>query len=375
VIVSTPDTQHNLPTESNLPSGDVSPTAVGLALGAGEASTQTVSVTLPASVPEQGYADVVFLVDESFAMEQIPTQSGLPSKQAWIGDAAREIDAALQDRGIVSNRFGLVGLRGPGDISELPLDLFPVRELGTVDYYSIITGGIGTTADSIATGDLDGDRDVDFVTATGAVMLVFLNEGDGHFAPGVPYHPTVPGFLSLALADFNGDDVLDVAASTDAGAQTEGSLSILLGRGDGTFEPSTSVSLPAPAGPRVGYQIEVADLNKDGFSDVVVPLEELDTTSVDELRIFLGQRDGQLSAPIVHHLGQADTNIHPDSVSSGDFDGDGNLDLVLTSHSSSDPVVSILFGNGDVTFGGLTHYPIVSNPDGPNFAMVTVADV
>src|SRR4030095_128048 len=89
---------------------------------------------------------------------------------------------SLQARGIGPNRFGLIGI---SDSVHRSPHRIPVRELGTLDYYSLAKDGFAWSANHIVTGDLDQDGDVDFVTGT---PLVFLNEGDGHFAPGVAYY-------------------------------------------------------------------------------------------------------------------------------------------------------------------------------------------
>lgn len=112
---------------------------------------------------------------------------------------------------------------------------------------------------------------------------------------------------AVAVADFNGDGIPDIAVSDSNSSQTL--LAILLGKGDGTFTPvSTS--------PTVGLypdSIAVADYNGDGIPDLAV-------TSVDDnlVTVLLGVGDGTFtSAP------QLSTVSTPQSVATGDFNGDG----------------------------------------------------
>ena len=88
--------------------------------------------------------------------------------------------------------------------------------------------------------------------------MVLLGAGDGTFLPGVKYQ-TGPGPLALGLADLNGDGHLDIITANYG----DGTLSLLLGNGNGTFQPQ----LIFPAGG--AGQFGAADLNGDGKIDLI----------------------------------------------------------------------------------------------------------
>ena len=143
------------------------------------------------------------------------------------------------------------------------------------------------------------------------------------------------GPQSVAAADFNGDGKQDLAVANSS----DNTVSILLGKGDGTFTLACSPSTTAcPATGTSPVWVVAADFNNDGKQDLAVVNSVSSTVS-----ILLGNGDGTFQAKI-----DAATGTSPVSVAAGDFNGDGNLDLAIA-NSGSD-TVSILLGNGDGTF-------------------------
>jgi len=140
--------------------------------------------------------------------------------------------------------------------------------------------------------------------------------------------------VSVAAGDFNRDGIPDLVANNDNyGNGYTDSLSILLGKGDGTFNPPSPLPLD-----NVPDQVAVADFNADGIDDLAVTCR-----SAGKVAIMLGRSDGTFaaatyfnSAPDVQYLAIAD------------FNGDGKLDIVTGAVSSS--TISTLLGNGDGTF-------------------------
>src|SRR5437762_1688878 len=146
---------------------------------------------------------------------------------------------------------------------------------------------------------------------------------------------------SVALGDFNGDGKQDLAVAN----QTDGTVSILLGKPDATF--SAQVDLVAGASP---VHVLTGDFNGDGRLDLAVV-----NNGSNSVSILLGNGDGTFHASADYGAGAA-----PVWASTGGFNGDGKLDLAVA--SSADNTVSVLLGNGDGTFRARTDFPVGAQP-------------
>ncbi len=94
--------------------------------------------------------------------------------------------------------------------------------------------------DGVAVGDFNGDGILDLVTANylDNTVSVLLGKGDGTFAPQVTYAVgSIP--RNVAVGDFNGDGKLDLAVAN----QGDNTVSVLLGNGDGTFAPQVTYAV------------------------------------------------------------------------------------------------------------------------------------
>src|SRR5450631_603549 len=89
----------------------------------------------------------------------------------------------------------------------------------------------GLQSDAIVVADLNGDGKLDLVVGSSDSVCVLLGKGDGTFQPAVAY-PSGAMANSLGVADMNGDGHLDIVAGN------ANNLSVLLGNGDGTFQPA-----------------------------------------------------------------------------------------------------------------------------------------
>jgi len=155
--------------------------------------------------------------------------------------------------------------------------------------------------------------------------------------------------VSLAVGDFNGDGKLDLATSNqDPGNQSFHSISILLGKGDGTFSAATNY----PSGLYPSSIVSV-ELNADFKIDLVVA----NNTSPGTLSVFLGNGNGTFGSATTYS-----TESSPISVAVGDFNEDSKPDLVTANYTTGG-TVSILVGKGDGSFHAPTNYEVGRFPE------------
>jgi uncharacterized protein YfaP (DUF2135 family) len=219
--------------------------------------------------------------------------------------------------------------------------------------------GSGKNPSGMAVGDFNRDGRADVVVADEGArgISVLLGNGDGTFQKNGNYKTGIePG--SVAVGDFNGDGILDVAVTNYCGSDptcqnNKGSVSILLGKGDGTFIPYAEYA--TGAGPE---SVVVSDFNGDGKADLAVAIFNcVHGCGPGSVSIFLGNGDGSFQTPQDFATGTG-----PTSVAVGDFNGDGKKDLALT--NEMDNTVSILLGNGNGTFRTHMDYATALAPAG-----------
>ena len=186
------------------------------------------------------------------------------------------------------------------------------------------TGGDGIDAPySVAVGDFNGDGKPDLVTADEILnqSSVLIGNGDGTFQPYVAY-TTGDDSRKVVIGDFNRDGHLDFAVSGSAG------VSVLLGNGDGTFQPQIFYPFASNDNP---YML-TADLNGDGILDLAVASTggSSGTDTAGFVSVMLGKGDGTFNSPVVYP-----TNGYSVAVEAADFKGNGVLDLVTTNYYAS----------------------------------------
>jgi hypothetical protein len=143
--------------------------------------------------------------------------------------------------------------------------------------------------------------------------------------------------LLIVTADFNHDGNLDLVVSSKATPQ----VFVLLGNGNGTFGPEIAFSTLGPAS-----SLAVADFNNDTHLDLAIAVP-----SRNSIVILLGAGNGSFSSPTELPAGTFPTDA-PIGVVAGDFDEDGNHDLMSISVGSN--VIQFVKGNGNGTFGPYT---------------------
>src|SRR3989442_1524366 len=127
-------------------------------------------------------------------------------------------------------------------------------------------GSGGNSPGSVVVADVNGDGKPDLILAGGAIG-VLLGNGNGTFQAEVSYSGGGTAADSVAVSDVNGDGKLDLIVSNQfTGTGTSnGGVGILLGNGDGTFQPA----LTYYSGGQNAHSIAVGDINGDGRPDIV----------------------------------------------------------------------------------------------------------
>jgi hypothetical protein len=229
------------------------------------------------------------------------------------------------------------------------VDCFSIRNPFPAVSFGDTSINLGALGVALATADLNGDGRLDLITLNGELagtLSVLLGNGDGTFQTPVQYSI---GYApsGIVAADFNGDGYLDLVFINDPD-DTSKALSVMLGNGDGSFQPPVNTTLDIS---EAFSSTSVGDFNRDGKLDVA--LAEYPGSQV---AVLLGNGDGSFQPPINSSAGNS-TLV---SLVTGDFNKDGKLDLAVSTYSPSS--VEVLMGNGDGTFQTGGQNSITGNP-------------
>ncbi|MFL5753125.1 MAG: T9SS type A sorting domain-containing protein [Bacteroidia bacterium] len=264
--------------------------------------------------------------------------------------AASNIVVGTSPNFVISGDFNMDGKKDLGIANNGSDNLSILLGNGSGSFSSTLinTNGIGPTALCSSDFNLDGFEDLACTNSTSGDISVFIGNGLGGFAAPVLY-PCGSSPVSIACADFNNDSKKDLVV--------EGR--ILFGSGSGTF---TSVSRPYIG---ASYFMIGADYNLDANNDLVV-------VSGSYVVIMLGDGSGSFVTDYY-------TGTNPRFVLSGDYNSDGNPDIISSNQSGNNISLLINRGNGDFdTAGnfavGTTPYSLCTNDfNGDGFKDVAVA--
>jgi hypothetical protein len=233
------------------------------------------------------------------------------------GDFNRD---GIQDLAVVNQGDGTVSVQlGNGD--------------GTFRFSASYAVGFIDNGEFIAVADFNGDGYADLaVSGYDDTQAILLGNGDGTFQQRV-LHPiaVTSGFTGMTVGDIDGDGRVDLISTGFFNGA--GQLIVQLGNGDGTFQ-SPLISALADT----QNAVTVADVNGDGFPDVVVA-----GANNNNVGVLLGNGNGTFQPPVTYPTGR-----QPQYIAAGDLNGDGFPDLVVT--NGADNTVSVFLGKGDGTF-------------------------
>ena len=197
------------------------------------------------------------------------------------------------------------------------------------------TGGGGPN--SVKVADLNGDGKSDLAFACyGDCVSVLLGNGNGTFQSPKTFS-TGSSPSSITVGDMNGDGRPDLAVANSGNSNIPSTtISVLLGNGDGTFQPQQALfSGKTPS------SIVIGDINNDGKPDLAVAWGY----GIATVSVFLGNLNGTFQPQTSFAAGSGTY-----SVTYSDFNMDGKTDLVVANYSSN--TVSILLGNANGNFTG-----------------------
>ncbi len=212
---------------------------------------------------------------------------------------------------------------------------------GTYGARSDIDMGESARPNSVAAADFNGDENIDMaaVNSWTDTVTILLGNGNGTFGTATDY-AAGDGPQCVKAADFDSDGDFDLVVANNVG----GSISIFLGNGDGTFGAKTDYYMG------VGAQaIVVTDINNNGPLDVATANWNQGT-----IAIRLGYGDGTFTDKT-----DVPANLAITDIAAGDFNGDGRPDLVSVNQGSGD--VSVRLNIGGRTYGSAVDYEMGVN--------------
>jgi hypothetical protein len=305
---------------------------------------------VPAATAPGGPGFTLTVNGAGFVAASVVNWNGSPRITTFV--SSKQLTATILASDIATASTASVTAANPtpgGGVSNP--QFFSIATAGTsVSFAPAVTySSGGTDLASLVVADVNGDGKPDIIVAnSGASVGVLLGNGDGTFQPALltdiaPAGGFAGQFNSVAVADVNGDGKPDLIVATCCLSNGDGAAAVLLGNGDGTFQPPATYD----AGGGWTPGLVVADINGDGKLDIVAANYYENTVGV-----LLGNGNGTFQQAIL-----SAASIDPFNIAIADVNRDGRLDLIVSASGGPDfDAVGILLGNGDGTFQPVTYY-------------------
>ncbi len=286
--------------------------------------------------------------------------SAVPNRQGGVFVRAGVTSTVIGTAGGVTNSLARNVISGNNGFG---VDIDPT--FGTAGMYTLLSGNfIGTTPDGLTALPNAGDG----VVINNSNNNVIGVPGAGSFRPHGDFS-TDTGPQSVAVGDFNGDGIPDLVTANTYSGYYGSTVSVLLGNGDGSFGTETSYSVgtnPFTGNNVVPDAVAIGDLNGDGKPDII-------TANTDgSVSVLLGNGDGTFQAAQVVPVGLDLTGI-----AVGDFTGvSGEVDVAVSDHLQGVGGGFALLRNFTPASGGnnasFAHVDSVTSADG--YDAITMGD-
>jgi len=221
-----------------------------------------------------------------------------------------------------------------------------------------LVGVSGAGANQSVAGDFDGDGIPDLAVSDFSFLAILKGDGKGDFsvADQVNLQAFQGSAVSIAVADFNRDGKLDLAALMDIAEGTGSEVAVFYGNGDGTL----SAPLILQVGATFPSFLGASDLNGDGLSDLVASVK-------NTVFIWLGKPGGTFAPPVTYSVqGGYLSSGEPVSLAFGDFNSDGKMDIAVPGQAAG--IITLLLGKGDGTFTMGASIPLSMPPPSADFS-------